>query len=416
MSKLVVCIMGQDCQKFIGMCLDSVKDADALVYCDGGSTDETLNIVGEAIRGREGDIIENEYDQEDKKMNGKQRNFYLDYLKENYPNDWCLCLDADEIVEDLSKIKDFINKEVVKKGLYSVKMRHLIGDLSHEDSTVPEHFVLNRLFKISEADKYPEVEHPVLQGLQMGTTSCTTIWHLAYIPNMGDIKKRYDSHMKKSNMHSPEFLKWWYHAHLFGTYPKTQFNPSELPKQLLDEFNINKDELYFENRNLELKHFIDAIHWRDFFKPKHAMEFGCGKGPRVLAMNQIGLPSRGIELSQYAVDNKLHPLVEQGDILNYSGEKQFDLTIAYDLFEHIPYEEINKAIETFINASNIHILVSVPVIGDPNLENDPTHIIKETKEWWIKQFTQKGCKQINVPEHFLYKEQLLIFKVKNATI
>ena len=37
MQKLVVCIMGQNCEKFIGMCLESVKDADSIVYCDGGS-------------------------------------------------------------------------------------------------------------------------------------------------------------------------------------------------------------------------------------------------------------------------------------------------------------------------------------------------------------------------------------------
>jgi len=46
MNKLVVTIMGQNCEKFIGMCLDSVKDADAIVYCDGGSIkDETLLAV-----------------------------------------------------------------------------------------------------------------------------------------------------------------------------------------------------------------------------------------------------------------------------------------------------------------------------------------------------------------------------------
>jgi len=47
MNKLVVCIMGQDCENFIGMCLDSVKDADSIVYCDGGSIDTSLLIAEE---------------------------------------------------------------------------------------------------------------------------------------------------------------------------------------------------------------------------------------------------------------------------------------------------------------------------------------------------------------------------------
>ena len=47
MEKLVVVIMGQNCEKFIGMCLESVKESDAIVYCDGGSTDGTLDIVND---------------------------------------------------------------------------------------------------------------------------------------------------------------------------------------------------------------------------------------------------------------------------------------------------------------------------------------------------------------------------------
>jgi len=45
MDKIVVVVMGQNCEKFIGMCLDSVKESDAIVYCDGGSTDNTLEYV-----------------------------------------------------------------------------------------------------------------------------------------------------------------------------------------------------------------------------------------------------------------------------------------------------------------------------------------------------------------------------------
>ena len=124
--------MGQNCEKFIGMCLESVKDADAIVYCDGGSTDKTLNILtswdfSTLTKEKNKIIIENKWNSEDKAMNGKQRNFYLKYLKENYPNDWCLCLDADEVVENLSKIKEFI--QLANEGIYSVKMRHFIGNL-----------------------------------------------------------------------------------------------------------------------------------------------------------------------------------------------------------------------------------------------------------------------------------------------
>lgn len=409
MAKLVVCVMGQNCMRFIGMCLESVKDADAIVYCDGGSTDMTMPHI-KANKERWGDvkIITNPYNQKDKTMNGKQRNFYLNYLKKNHPDDWALCLDADEVVGDLDKIKEMIQNH--SGGLWSVKMRHFIGDLGHEDSIVPEHFVLNRLFKISDAVSYPEVEHPVLSGEVAGQTNCTTIWHLAYIPNLWEIKKRYDSHLAKSNMHTPEYLRQWRNAHLFGQYPRTPINLIEIPSIILDTFGVNKDELYFKDRNIEVKHFIDAEHWRDYFKCKTATEFGCGKGPRVYALNSMGVNTNGLEISQYAVNNKMHPKIIQTDVTNSFAINPVDLVIAYDLLEHISYEKLDHTIQNLIKSSKLYILVSVPVIGDPNLEADPTHVIKETKKWWIKKFTDKGLKSVEVPNHFLFKDQLMIFK------
>ena len=430
--KLVVCIMGQDCEKFIGMALESVKDADVIVYCDGGSTDKTLNYLEKEGFNRADTfteeeriigisthrIIEQHYDQEDPKMNGTQRNFYLDYLKENFPDHWVLCIDADEVVENLDKIKELIQDN---EGIYSVKMRHLISDLAHEDSTVPNHFVLHRLFKISDAGEYPLVEHPVLQpknkDVPIGSTNCTTIWHLAYCPNMWSIKKRYENHMKKSKMHTPEYLKSWYFAHLFGNYPNTAFNPVELPKVILDEFGIDKDELYFAGRKqMEAKHYQDAIDWIKYFEilynePLSVLLFGCGFGQRVYALRSI-CEAYGVEISNYAVKNSIIPkYVSQGNILDFNESiGNFKLTVAYDILEHLKYEDLEKAINTLITFSDKNILISVPMLGDPNLEADPTHIIKESRDWWVEKFVSKGLKEVEVPEHFLFKEQLLIFE------
>jgi len=128
-------------------------------------------------------------------------------------------------------------------------------------------------------------------------------------------------------------------------------------------------------------------------------------------MNTAGIDAAGIELSKYAVSKKMHPHIIQGDILDNPKMGNYDLSIAYDILEHINYKDLSKAIDNLIHYSKKHILVSVPVIGDPNLEADPTHIIKEDREWWVNRFEEKNCKLIETPEHFLFKEQLLIFEV-----
>lgn len=438
-KRLVCVIMGQNCERFIEMCLESVKDADAIVYCDGGSSDNTLNIVTKFFVERSlgskksipDTIINNEYNQEDLGMNGKQRNFYLNHLKKNYPNDWTLCLDADEVVEDLSKIKEFIQNnggdvDIGNGGLWSVKMRHLVSDLAHEDALQETHYVLNRLFKISEAGEYPEVEHPVLQPkvhtvpegqeipqVAIGRTDCTTIWHLAYIPNMWEIKKRYDNHLKKSNMHTPQFLKQWYHAHLFGKYPKREFNPVELPSVILNKFGINKDELYFQDRGIDMKHPLMVKQWYDYFKPDSVLDLGCGKGPYLYFWNWFIDDIQGIELSEFAVQNSFIPnKISQGDITepnqyDSSDGEDWDLITAIDVLEHLDDKQLSEAMNNIVNYGK-KFLFSVPVIGDPNLENDKTHKQFRTKEDWIKLWESYGIKIKETPTNWLFAHQLFI--------
>ena len=396
MEKLVVVIMGENAERFISMSLESVKDADAIVYCDGGSIDNTLNIVmdnGLLIANSNGEmpnfsigtnrenmrIIQNPYDQEDIGMNGKQRNFYLNYVKENYPDYWCLAIDADEVVEDLNKIKEFIQE--AKPAVYSVKMKHFIGDLGHEDSAVEKHWVPNRLFKISNADYYPEVEHPILQSKEeivtqfrietycpYEQTDCTTIWHLAYIPNLWEMKKRYENHLKKSNMHTPQFLKEWYFSHIFGSYPRKEIKFIEIPPIILREFGIDPDEIYFATHNrLEVKHFLMVRSWIDHFFAKHPeakeqnyspkiLDMGCGWGMYGYVAQMFGADWQGIEKSNYACINSImREKIRQGDILNYNEDATYDIVLLIDILEHLEEKDLDKALENIKDAGEIFI-------------------------------------------------------------
>jgi glycosyltransferase involved in cell wall biosynthesis len=425
MEKLIVVIMGQDCERFIKMNIKSIKDADAVVFCDGGSKDKSQDIVIENTRkDREVIIIKNDYNQEDKAMNGKQRNFYLNYLKEFHPNDWALCIDADEVVEDIDKIKEFIQKAI--PNLYSVKMRHFIGDLGHEDATQKEHYVLNRLFKISEARSYPEVEHPVLQNNDTkkvsAFTDCTTIWHIAYAPNMWELKKRYENHMKKSNMHTPEYLKNWYYSHLFGKYPKSEINPIEIPSIILNEFGIDKDEFYFQGRYLEVKHFIMMKQWVDYIKKELAMpidynpyilEYGAGLGPYGVAAKFANAIYSGIEISKYAIMfNPFKVDLIHGNIINTNTKKQPDMVLCIDVLEHLNNEELELALENI--KEDCIFIFSIPFIGDPNLEADNTHKQFKTKEEWIKKFNDHEFEIREAPKDWLFNQQILIGYLKNG--
>lgn len=444
-NKLVVVIMGQNCEKFLPMCLESVKDADAIVYCDGGSTDKTIEMVttfnydkefisaGDNKTHRGISIIENQYKQDDPQMNGKQRNFYLQWIKDILPDYWCLALDADEVVEDLSKIKEFIQNES-NAGIWSVKMRHFQNDLGHEDAMTKEHWVPMRLFKISEAGDYPLGEHVILQpkvhavpekmeipATKLGATDCTTIWHLAHIEHCFSIKKRYDKNLKHSNVHNKQFLDQWYMAHLLGRYPRADVDPTDIPNTIWKHFGINKDAFYFANRGIEIKHFVMASQWRNYIKNKYKMEFGyepsvidwgCGRAPYGYAFITYGVSSyKGIEYSQYAVDNAFCP-IEQGDITFTKVDREYDLVLAIDILEHLDDEQLNKALDNIKDNGNDFIF-SIPFIGDPNLMNDKTHKQFRTKEEWKALIAKHGIEVEDAPAEWAFSNQLLIGTKKN---
>jgi len=413
--KLICVIMGGDHENFLEIAINSAKTADKIIYVDGGSTDNSVELA--ESKGVE--VLTYYYDHEDKDMNGKQRNRYLTYLKENHMNEWVLCIDADEVIDDLSKIREFLKYRMPMyddEVLYSVKMRHLMYNFSHEDSTKKDHMVQNRLFKVRKDLSYPLGEHVFLtcgnKDFKAGNTSCTTIWHLAYA-RMFHIRSRNRKNLRQSNVHSPLFLREWYFKHLFGSYPVSRFNPVELPQVLLQAFDIDKDELYFMDRQIEAKHGPMVKTWYDHFELTECdmvVCLGCGRGPFVYYWEWL-CNVLGIELSKWAVDNSFSSWVQQGDITDFDYVDGFaELITMIDVLEHLKPEDLDKTLDYWVGKSE-HILVSVPFIGDPNLSNDPTHLIHRSRAWWVKQFTSKGCKEVEVPMHFQYREQLMIFKV-----
>jgi len=462
MTKLNVVIMGQNCEKFLPMCLKSVQGADNIIFCDGGSTDNTLNILkengfmfdngdgvleietgwvssknktnGSIYANRNRIIIHNNYDQSDKGMNGKQRNYYLDYLKKHHMGEWVLVLDADEVLDDIIKLKKFIDEEterneyfnernmIFTKNVISVKMRHFIESLGYEDATVKEHFVLNRLFIVKEDLIYPEVEHPVLHikngkdvtieeyNERVGKFSGVTIWHLAYCPGMFEIKKRYLNHMKKSEMHTAEYLRKWRNDHLFGNYPITKVNPIDIPEIILNEFCVDKDELYFDNRGIELKNVLMVKQWNDYFKPNSVLTLGCGRGAYLYFWKWFA-NSIGIEKSKFAVDHAFCNDIICGDISDGKNYKKVDLITAIDVLEHLTDDELKKTLNN-MKKFGTNFLFSIPFIDDPNLMADKTHKQFKTKENWIRLIESIGIKIKETPTNMLFSKQLLIGEKK----
>jgi len=432
--KLVVAYIGQDVQDFLPLSLDSIKDvADAIVFVDGGSKDKTLNILndyGFETNGGFKTFINRRYEHEHIGANGRARNAYLQFIQKHYPDYWCLVIDPDEVVQEPERIKptiELLEKEYKEDvQIYSPKMRHLIGNLTTEDTHVPKHYCPGRFFRVHQSLYYEEVEHPVIGS----KTPCRhmyletfTLWHLAYAKEMFAIKKRYDNHMAKSNMHTPEFLRQWYKAHIFGTYPSSKFHPSELPNTVKKFFDINDDELYFENRGVENKHWFESLQWIKHFNLIYELNntvlfCGDGLGVRTFTMRSMGIPACGFDISKYAVEHNVggygNTIYWQEDITKFQEHKRHGLVVCYDVLEHIDEKDIDQTLDN-VSKYGKNFVFSIPFIGDPNLENDSTHKIKWTRQQWIDKIQQYGIKIVETPNHWLFKEQILVGEKNGKT-
>lgn len=426
MNKLIACIMVGNAEDYIKMCLDAiVGQVDKVVICyDSSSKDKTLDVIESFMQKYpdKTELIQRDYehDLKVKNANSNQRNFYLEHLKKNYMDEWVLCLDADEVVdENVQKIVKYIDEADKEKIVFiNPRMVHFIADLAHEDATKDKHYVLRRLFKVSNDLYYPSGEHPVLQTTQHSQESLVSdafvIFHLAHILQLNYMTKRFKNHMSKSEMHTKRFLHEWYYAHLFGSYPTRILPLNVIPKIIKDNYLIDEDIDYFANRGLESKHIIDAGQWIHHFHPSNVLLIGDGKGVRTTAFRMLGVDAKGFDISNFAVMMNVGNMTTEhywvDNILRFNTDTKYDLVVVYDVLEHLDETELGIALEGVHETCKRggHVLISVPVIGDDNLERDPTHKIKWHKHEWIDRLQKEGFEIERTPEHFQYRDQVII--------
>lgn len=421
MDKINICYIGDKCTDTLELSLLSIKDiAKQIIFVWGGEDTNVLKILKEFSDKYQIKIIiiNSQWDNNDKAMNGKARNMYLNYLIRSCYSWWNLTIDPDEVLDNQDNLIKFIQTN--KKQMYSPKMKHINYSLNREDATVENHYCPNRLFFVDYRLFYPEVEHSVLGSFNPNSqkefvyTDDIMIWHFGMARNMFDLRNKFINNLKKSNIHTKEFLKWWYEGHLLETYPTKQFDINKLPDLIKNYFFDNTDILereYFKDRcNMELKHVIFAFDFYNYFKPKTAYDIGCGTGQLTFLFNRLGIDCLGIDKSEFIINkNKIYGNYYQvGDINNLDLPKR-DLVMCIDILEHLDYTELDKVLSDLKKLGN-NFLFSVPIKGTPEADGDRTHKIKEERRWWINKLQEKGYKIEETPENWIARNQMIIAK------
>jgi ubiquinone/menaquinone biosynthesis C-methylase UbiE len=129
------------------------------------------------------------------------------------------------------------------------------------------------------------------------------------------------------------------------------------------------------------------------FEPKKVMVLGCARGYLVRALREVGIEAYGVDISKWAVENadeKAKNYIYLGNIADLSRWKngEFDLVVAADVLEHIPWEKLPKVLDEIARICGKYVYAIIPVVDV--WRRDRSHVSILPSHWWIKQFEQRG--------------------------
>jgi len=115
--------------------------------------------------------------------------------------------------------------------------------------------------------------------------------------------------------------------------------------------------------------------WKTMFNPRNMLDVGCGRGVFTLAARNEGIEAYGFDFSEYAINN-LCPSCRREWFRVWDAtkipwpykDKQFDLCVALDFFEHLYSEDIPMVIDEMYRVAKKWVFLQIAVAGSGGLQ------------------------------------------------
>ncbi len=162
----------------------------------------------------------------------------------------------------------------------------------------------------------------------------------------------------------------------------------------------------------------------DHLAPRRLLEVGCAKGFLVRRFRSLGIEAYGVDISSYAIGaapDEVKPYVAVADIRELPWpDDSFDMVLCMETLEHVPPEEVPRAIAELARVSAGTVLCSIPSFGfndygpqglsmTPGQRADARfdrpfselsldeqgrphhgHVTLATYRWWTRRFAESG--------------------------
>jgi len=136
--------------------------------------------------------------------------------------------------------------------------------------------------------------------------------------------------------------------------------------------------------------------------PETVLELGCGRGSLVKALRDRAIDATGIDISEWSIANpivpEVAPYISHLAAQDLSIEKRYDVIVALDIIEHIPYDFWDSFFSK-LRAISSCLITTVPLLteGMRRFNSDVVmeHYVAYTKEGWTEEFITRGYKVVD---------------------
>lgn len=127
-------------------------------------------------------------------------------------------------------------------------------------------------------------------------------------------------------------------------------------------------------------------------KPRSVLDLGCARGFIVKMLNQRGVPAWGIDVSRYCHETRVTENQVLGNIVDMHmfDDKQFDLGVSFETFEHIPEKYLDKALAEVARVCERAFISCAYEESVTPTDTDITHINIKPWEWWLQKLKPYG--------------------------
>ena len=135
--------------------------------------------------------------------------------------------------------------------------------------------------------------------------------------------------------------------------------------------------------------------------PGRVLDLGAATGVLVKDLEDRGVEAAGIDISDWAIENRLTNSVVKGTALDLPFEDEsFDTVISQDFMEHVHPDDLPKVLAEQVRVTRPggHLLHLIPYYDADEPFQLDAHLCQANREWWMNLFEQTPGIRVSRPD------------------